>query len=29
LIRMRLEHAGVLPIDDIGLNIYSDECFFS
>jgi YfiH family protein len=28
-IRMRLEHAGVLVIDDIGVDTYSDERFFS
>ena len=28
-IRMRLENAGVLMIDDIGLDTYSDERFFS
>jgi len=29
LIRMRLENAGVLMIDDIGVDTYSDERFFS
>ena len=29
LIRMRLENAGVLMIDDTGLDTYSDERFFS
>jgi YfiH family protein len=28
-IRMRLENAGVLMIDDVGLDTYSDERFFS
>ena len=28
-IRMRLENAGVLMIDDIGIDTYSDERFFS
>jgi copper oxidase (laccase) domain-containing protein len=28
-IRMRLESAGVLMIDDIGLDTYSDDRFFS
>ena len=28
-IRMRLENAGVLMIDDIGVDTYSDERFFS
>jgi YfiH family protein len=28
-IRLRLEHAGVLVIDDIGVDTYSDERFFS
>jgi YfiH family protein len=28
-IRMRLENAGILMIDDIGLDTYSDERFFS
>ncbi|HJZ21314.1 MAG TPA: laccase domain-containing protein, partial [Bradyrhizobium sp.] len=28
-IRMRLENAGVLVIDDIGLDTYSDDRFFS
>ena len=28
-IRMRLENAGVLVIDDIGVDTYSDESFFS
>jgi YfiH family protein len=28
-IRRRLEHAGVLAIDDIGVDTYSDERFFS
>ena len=28
-IRMRLENAGVLVIDDIGVDTYSDERFFS
>ena len=28
-IRMRLEHAGVLMIDDTGIDTYSDERFFS
>jgi YfiH family protein len=29
LIRMRLENAGVLMIDDIGIDTYSDQRFFS
>jgi YfiH family protein len=29
LIRMRLENAGVLMIDDLGVDTYSDERFFS
>jgi purine-nucleoside/S-methyl-5'-thioadenosine phosphorylase / adenosine deaminase len=29
LIRMRFENAGVLMIDDIGVDTYSDERFFS
>jgi YfiH family protein len=29
LIRMRLENAGVLVIDDIGIDTYSDQRFFS
>jgi YfiH family protein len=29
LIRMRLENAGVLMIDDLGLDTYSDERFYS
>jgi hypothetical protein len=29
LIRMRLENAGVLMIDDLGIDTYSDERFFS
>jgi copper oxidase (laccase) domain-containing protein len=28
-IRMRLENAGVLMIDDIGVDTYSDERFYS
>ena len=28
-IRMRLEHAGILMIDDLGLDTYADERFFS
>jgi copper oxidase (laccase) domain-containing protein len=28
-IRMRLENAGVLVIDDIGIDTYSDQRFFS
>src|SRR4029077_665569 len=28
-IRMRLENAGVLMIDDIGIDTYSDERFYS
>ena len=28
-IRMRLENAGVLMIDDIGVDTYADERFFS
>jgi len=28
-IRMRLENAGVLMIDDVGADTYSDERFFS
>ena len=28
-IRMRLENAGVLMIDDVGIDTYSDERFFS
>jgi polyphenol oxidase len=28
-IRMRLEHAGVLMIDDLGVDTYSDERFYS
>jgi copper oxidase (laccase) domain-containing protein len=28
-IRMRLENAGVLMIDDVGLDTYSDERFYS
>ncbi|MDU3046006.1 laccase domain-containing protein, partial [Bradyrhizobium sp.] len=28
-IRMRLESAGVLLIDDLGLDTYADERFFS
>ena len=28
-IRMRLENAGVLMIDDVGVDTYSDERFFS
>src|SRR6202007_2835439 len=28
-VRMRLENAGVLMIDDIGVDTYSDERFFS
>ncbi|WP_407178433.1 peptidoglycan editing factor PgeF [Bradyrhizobium sp. STM 3562] len=28
-IRMRLEHAGVLMIDDLGVDTYSDDRFFS
>jgi len=27
LIRMRLENAGVLMIDDVGVDTYSDERF--
>jgi len=29
LIRMRLENAGVLMIDDLGVDTYSDERFYS
>jgi len=29
LIRMRLENAGVLMIDDVGVDTYSDERFYS
>jgi copper oxidase (laccase) domain-containing protein len=28
-IRMRLENAGVLMIDDVGIDTYSDERFYS
>ena len=28
-IRMRLENAGVLMIDDLGVDTYSDERFYS
>jgi copper oxidase (laccase) domain-containing protein len=28
-IRSRLEHAGVLMVDDTGIDTYSDERFFS
>ena len=28
-IRMRLENAGILMIDDLGIDTYADERFFS